>query len=538
MKTTIHRRIEEIILAAVNSIPHTSPIEVREDVFALPEELDVSELALAPSLLRLAVNNNVAPEGGYTANGYGLLVLARKPYANYSFRERGVASSVSLPWATKPGSTDFVSVPNLRPIHGYWNAFPTATEMGENMSALHRNYTLREPDKTSHCSVKVDLKPWDCPFTGGTGSFGRPIATINTLLKGYGLPLLDTLAGNEMLAKISTYLNGERVVVSWLDDPISELYSNETGRQTYPSCMKGCDANYFELYDDLQSAGRLRMLLVHKSSNTDSGDHIGRALVWCGQNPDDLYLDRIYCPTSPTSSDPRPDIVEAIANFCKAEGIAKAVFDQTSRLIPALSLTALRVRCNNYEYDAYPYVDSLRYLYHDGWISTSSARGEYHLILNQTDGRHEDQDEQEDLVVCACGNQYPESETRYSDARREHYHEDEVSWVDTANSFIPDDDIVRINRTAYDRERDDVVELHDGDYALYEDVVELHDGSYALIDDTNELHDGSYALTSDTVLLHDGAYALLEDAVEITDGYFVLREDDHENEDGTWSVNP
>ena len=498
MKTTIHRRIEEIILAAVNSIPHTSPIEVREDVFALPEELDVSELALAPSLLRLAVNNNVAPEGGYTAIGYGTLVQARKPYANYSFRERGVASSVSLPWATKPGSTEFVSVPNLRPTPGHWNTFPTATEMGENMSALHRNYTLREPDKTSHCSVKSDLKPWDCPFTGGTGSFGRPIATINTLLKSYGLPLLDTMAGNEMLAKISTYLNGERVVVSWLDEPISGLYSQEeTGRQQdFTSCMTGCDAHYFELYDDLQRAGHLRMLLVHKASNTDSGDHIGRALVWCGQNPDDLYLDRIYCPRSSTSSDPRPDIVEAIANFCKAEGIVKAVFEQTSRLIPALTLATLRVRCNNYEYDAYPYVDSLRYLYRDGWISTSSARGEYHRVLNQTDGRYEGQDEQEDLVLCACGNQYPESETRYSDARDGHYHEDEVSWVCTSNSYIPCDDIVHINRTDYDRERDNVVELHDGDYALERDAVELPNGD------------------------------------------FVLREDAHENKDGTWSVNP
>ena len=512
MKTTIHRRIEEIILAAVNSIPHTSPIEVREDVFALPEELDVSELALTPSLLRLAVNNNVAPEAGYTAIGYGILVLPRKFYVTYSFRERGVASSVSFPWVTKPGSFEFVDVPGLRPSVGYFNAFATATDMGEDMSTLHRSYTLREPDKTSHCRAEVEVKGWDCSFTGGTGSFGRPIATINTLLKGYGLPLLDTMAGNEMLAKIATYLNGERVVVSWLDGPISEIYSNESGRQSFPSCMKGCDDNYFELYDDLQRAGRLRMLLVHKSSNTDSGDHIGRALVWCGQNPDDLYLDRIYCPSSPTSSDPRPDIVEAIANFCKAEGIVKAVFDQTSRLIPALSLTALRVRCNNYEYDAYPYVDSLRYLYRDGWISTSSARGEDHIVLNQTDGRYEDQDDydQEDLVMCACGNQYPESETRYSDAREETYHEDEVSWVGTSDSYIPNDDIIRINGTDYDRERDDVVELPDGDYALERDTVELPNGDYALERDTVELPDGDYA----------------------------LREDAHENKDGTWSVNP
>jgi hypothetical protein len=303
--------------------------------------------------------------------------------------------------------------------------------------------------------------------------------------------------------------------------------------------MKGESSDYFEIYDELQTAGRLRMLLVRKASNTDGGTHIGRALVWVGENPSDSYIDRIYCPTSPTSSDPHPMVIQAIADFCKAEGIEKTVFDQTARVIPWLTKTTLRVKCSFY-FDHYPYVDSLRYLYDDGWLSTSSSRGYNCRILDQTDGRYngEDEEDEENMIYCACGNYYPEDETRHSDSRDEHYHNDDVSWVQSSSDYIPDDDIININNEPYDRERDDVVVLYNGDYALLDDVVELHDGEYALTEDTVKLHDGDYALTKDTVELHNGDYAFHDDVVTLSDGSFALAEDATENEDGTWSLSP
>jgi hypothetical protein len=231
--------------------------------------------------------------------------------------------------------------------------------------------------------------------------------------------------------------------------------------------------------------------------------------VWVGENPADSYIDRIYCPSSPSSSDPHPTVVQAIADFCKAEGIAKAVYDQTSRLIPWLTHATLRVKSNFY-FNHYPYVDSLRYLYDDGWLSTSSSRGYNCRVLDQTDGRYNGEDDEDDMIYCACGNSYPEDETSYSDSRGDHFHHDDVSWVQSSHDYIPNDDIVEINGTAYDRERDDVVYLHDGDYALMDDAVQLHDGDYALCDD----------------------------AVELPDGDYVLRVDATENKDGTWSVNP
>jgi hypothetical protein len=385
--------------------------------------------------------------------------------------------------------------------------------MGEHISLLRRGYTLRDPDKITNCRVHVEPKYWNCPDTGGTGSFGRPVATINAMLKGYGLPQLDTLAGNDMLARIAAAVNDERAVVSWLEGPISELYSGEdSGYQKFTSCMKGSPSGFFEMYDELQDAGRLRMLLVHKASMPDPDTHIGRALVWVGENPADSYIDRIYCESSPSSSDPHPMVVQAIADFCKAEGIAKTVFEQTSRLIPWLTHTTLRVKCS-FHFDYYPYVDSLRYLYDDGWLSTSSSRGYGCRILNQTDGTYEgadEDDQEEEEIECACGNWYPESETRYSNAREEHYHMSDVSWLGTSHDYIPNDDIVEINGTDYDGESDDVVQLHDGDYALIDDVVRLRGGDYALCDD----------------------------AVELPDGGYVLRVDATENKDGTWSVNP
>jgi hypothetical protein len=526
MKTELHNKIERIILTAINRIPSSRPFEVYGDVFALPEDLDIDQLAVNPSSLRLAVNTNISPEDGYTASGYGVLIRSNKPYATFTFRERGLATSVCVPWPTEPGTTECISVPLLPSYVGSCKNYTTVEEMGGHISQLRRGYTLREPEKTTNCRVSVDRKFWDCAHTGGTGSFGRPVATINTMLKGFGLPQLDTLAGNDMLAKVAAAVNDERAVVSWLEAPISELYSNESSSyQRFTSCMKGESPETFEIYDELQEAGRLRMLLVHKASRPESGTHIGRALVWVGANPDDSYIDRIYCESAANSSDPNPMVAQAISDFCKAEGIGKTVYEQTARVIPFLTHTTLRVKSNFY-FDRYPYVDSLRYLYDDGWLSTSSSRGYDCRILNQTDGMYEGQgqDDEDDLILCACGSYYPEDETRYSNSRGETYHNDDVSWVSTSDGFIPDDDIVSINGTDYDRERDDVVELHDGDYALHDDAIELHDGDYALIEDA--------------VLLHDGAYALERDAVELPDGYFVLRVDAHENEDGTWSVNP
>lgn len=513
MQTNLHNKIEEIILAAINNIPSPGrPFEVLRDVFALPDELDIDQLAVNPSSLRLAVNANTSPEDGYGSKGYGILIRPHRPHATFSFRERGLASSVCVPWPYIPGTPDAQTFPSLRSYSGYARRFDNAGEMGEHISLLRRGYTLRDPDKITNCRVSVDLKHWNCPDTGGTGSFGRPVATINAMLKGYGLPQLDTLAGNDMLARIAAAADDERAVVSWLEYPISELYSREDlAYQKFPSCMKGSPSGFFEMYDELQDAGRLRMLLVHKASSPDSGTHIGRALVWFGENPADSYIDRIYCDSSPTSSDPHPTVIQAIADFCKAEGIAKTVFEQTSRLIPWLAHTSLRVKCS-FHFNHYPYVDSLRYLYDDGWLSTSSSRGYDCRILDQTDGTYDgaDEDDQEEEIECACGNWYPESDTQYSIARDERYHESDVSWLDTASSFIPNEDIVLIGRVAYDRESDDVVELHDGDYALTDDVV----------------------------CLRGGGYALCDDAVELPDGGYVLRVNATENKDGTWSVNP
>lgn len=494
----LQNKIESLIIDAINKLSTpTSAFEVSRNVFKIPEDLHPSELVDNPASLKLAVYTNTAPRDAYVASGYGVRIDGAKPYATFSFRERGILTTAAFPWKLTPGSREVNPISGVSVWEGFGESWPTATDMEESMSGFRRGYTLRDPDKTTDCTVRVEWKSWDCPLTGGFGAFGRPIATINTLLKGYGLPTLDTTAGNDLLGAISAAAKGESVVVSWWDGAISELYSNErSSRQDFISCMKGQDSTLFEIYDDLQHKGTLRMLLVHKGSNTDEGYHIGRALVWSGENPPDQYIDRIYCESSSSSSDPRPDIVAAISEFCKAEGIQKTVYDQTARLIPWLMKTGLRVKSRFY-YDNYPYVDSLRYLYDDGWMSTSSDRGYDMRELNSTEGQYEGHDEiQEDLVECACGTQYPESEVQYSEARGESYHVGEVVWVDTSNSYIPDIDVVRIDGVRYDHERDDVVELRDGDYALCEDAVELPDGDY------------------------------------------VLRIDAHENKDGTWSVNP
>lgn len=480
-------------------------------MFKLPDDLNPSELVDNPASLKLAVFSNTSPIGSYvTTGGYGVRITDGKPFATFSYRERGIYSTASLPWKTGGGVRELARVSGVAAYDGFSTTYDCPSDMTEAMAGFRRGYTLREPDKTTDCRVQTEWRKWDCRSTGSVGSFGRPIATINALLKGYNLPTLDTTAGNDLLGAISAAAKGEEVVVSWLEGRISHLYCEECYRQNFTSCMKGGDSDWFTIYDDLQRKGTLRMLLVHKGDETDEGHHVGRALVWSGENPADHYIDRIYCESSSSSSDPRPDIVAAISEFCKAEGITKTVYDQTERLIPWLTKTGLRVK-SHFDYDHYPYVDSLRYLYDDGWMSTSSDRGYDMRELNSTDGDYEGHDsDDEEYITCHNGESYPESHVLYSEERDAHYHQEEVRYVNSSNSYIPREDIVHIGNEAYDCHRDDVIMLPNCDHALIDDVV----------------------------LLRDGDCALCEDAVELPDGDYVLRIDAHENKDGTWSVNP
>ena len=355
---------------------------------------------------------------------------------------------------------------------------------------------------------------------------GRPVATLNKWLKRFAVPTLDTTQGNALLAQIDDVLQEQRAQCAWAEGGIGRFYYTHAS-VPYSSCMAGACEDWFGLYDHMQSRGRLKLLEL-----TRDGQHIGRALVWFGSNPDDLYLDRVYAP--PYRDSFEPDVVQAIKEFCAAEGITKTVFAQTAERIglPYVGGFTIEVGAQPHDFSYYPYVDSLRYFGHDGRLRMGGSHS--CIVLDQTNGGPNEEDD-EGYVTLEGGGRVPEEDARHSNLFGEWYHYEDCTWSDLHGDWIPDDQLVELHCGTYTYcDNDELVRLHDGNYALRDDCEQLHDGEYALIKDAQELHDGEYALIEDAQELHDGEYALHADAQELHDGSYALKDDCTEQEDGTY----
>lgn len=279
---------------------------------------------------------------------------------------------------------------------------------------------------------------------------GKPVATINKWLKRYDLPPIDTERSNRWLADISTALAAREFTVEWIPEyvPISEVYSEWEGDEAegspeLGSCMSGISSTFFELYDDLQRAGKLTMLLIK-----DRGLHCGRALVWRDNN--ELYLDRVYC-IRMNSAFPQKAI-DAVRQFLGDEGIEKCVYS-TDGFSMHLSHRRLSVRvpyCTD-RYDSVPYVDSLRYWYADGYLSSSSDRGAFlRAELNRTDGELEINEEEEEPseVEDLNGDMIPEDEAIYLTVYNGYVRLYETT-VTYWHGRVHDDDVVYVSPLFY-----------------------------------------------------------------------------------------
>jgi hypothetical protein len=366
---------------------------------------------------------------------------------------------------------------------------------------------------------------------------GRIVSTLNAFLKRLALTPLDTPAGSALLASIDDLFIQNRVTVSWWEQSISYLYSG-TDTAPYVSCMKGRPEEWFALYDHMQRNGQLRMIVLERG-----GEHVGRALVWQGENPDDLYLDRIYA--EDYRGGQAPDVITAIKEFCRDHGIRKAVFEQTSERIGLTHVNGLRIKVaggmgpDDFEY--YPYVDSLRYFHYDGWLAMSSRSGVNQICLDDTDGGPNPGN----YVTLANGDRVPEDDAVFSSITDESYYRHDATYSEYHDTYIPDEEVVTTveGHVTYNDNEDltwlhdgectldsDYVELRNGEYAMEADAVELYDGSYVLDGDSDivELHNGDYALrhVHDIVRLHDGEYAIDDDCYELTPEGYALKDDD------------
>lgn len=103
---------------------------------------------------------------------------------------------------------------------------------------------------------------------------------------------------------------------------------------------------------------------------------------------------------------------------------------------------------------------------------------------------------------------------------------DGIAYDDFNHEWILSDDSVYCEGTSKTATESDVVCTYDGNYEHRDHVIELVDRQWAYEQDENivELHDGRYALNDNATLLYDGTYAHDgEDIVEIHNGEMALR---------------
>lgn len=104
--------------------------------------------------------------------------------------------------------------------------------------------------------------------------------------------------------------------------------------------------------------------------------------------------------------------------------------------------------------------------------------------------------------------------------------------------YISDNDAVEVDGEYYDPDclaDNDIVELHDGDYARSDDAVYVESQSeYYLTEECVELHDGDWALMDECVELHNGDWALNDDAWQCagSGGYYLTADDTPVEVDG------
>lgn len=334
----------------------------------------------------------------------------------------------------------------------------------------------------------------------------RPVSCIMQACDHLKIPKPDTKVTNDILADIEAVVKGYRYSCHFIDCPISEIYEAEPDDK-FGSCMASSPASWFELYDRLQEAGKLGMIRILR------GDvHAGRALVWYGSNPDDVYLDRIYTDTS--CGVKVPAALAAIKEFCAEHDIAKCIHPNTPNDIGLeFRNLSMLVPFDVCDCEELPYVDSMRYYFSDGRLrNRDNASGAYVVAkMCNTDGTAEIEDG--DYVTTSCGDRIREEDATYVERHGEYFH------------------------------NCDCVNTHDDEYELRDDCTELtsdyyghdvwaHDSRCTFIDDLDESYHND-----DIVELGDGSgeYWPAHLAVATPDGFYWRPTDDGIVEvDGVW----
>jgi hypothetical protein len=375
-----------------------------------------------------------------------------------------------------------------------------------------KQFTNTPPLFAEKAKVRVIDVSRDCIYTyeamARWSTYMKPVSCIMSVCDLLKLPKPDTRVTNEMLSQIPDIIKGFKYSCRWVEGDISSVYNNEH-RNMFNSCMASKNPNLFSLYDDLQAADKLRMVEIVRGDD----EHCGRALVWCGSNPDDMYLDRIYAFTE--NGHKVRAALNAVSEFCEQHGITKCVHSSVhEELGLEYRNLAMRMPFDLRRYDEFPYVDSMRYYFHDDMLrnKSTSPNSSLSFTMDQTDGTITDEDD-EDYVTTSCGDRIREEDATYIERHGEYFHNCDCVYTHDDEHELRDD----CTELASDYYGCDVW-AHDSNCTYFHDLNESYHN-----DDIVELGDGS------------GEYWPAHLAVATPDGFYWRPTDDGIVEvDGVW----
>ena len=415
--------------------------------------------------------------------------------------------------ANNPRTVAFESVPHDLQIKWPRGSFPQSEAASELLAKIPPMMLDKKATRGME-PVCISHTPNSELYRGG----GRTVAELNKWLSDLNFRKLTVPEGNSILSRLDDVRSKYVYSVDWNDKPISEEYNSERGSTSeMGSCMSGKPTSYFEMYDELEKQGKLRMIRIKRG-----GEPAGRALVWFDEGK--AYLDRVYLHyvnnSWPTHA------INLLKEFIKSEGIENYIYGSSGSVGDGLRHAPtfkIRVDFDPDYFDEVPYVDTMRY-FTDGYLRQDSGDIEF----CNTDGTHSGYDR----VECYHGEIRSECDCVHSDIYNDYVPDDMAVSVrrpcgDT--TYVYDDETVDLDSNFYSyptiayEDFDELVEHYSGDYIFSQDAVELHDGRYAHKDeDYDEMECGGIALADDTVE-SDSGIRLASECTEKPDGRYIYQ---------------
>jgi len=308
--------------------------------------------------------------------------------------------------------------------------------------------------------------------------------------------------------KVSLFVCNGDLIPLYYD---GENYSEYAGGNLSNSCMRGMNPETFDIYR--RNPDKVSMIVALDSVHRV----LGRALLWKTDNIG-LCMDTIYG---------KDEIRPMFIKFARENGIrykaSQSCHHHSFEMLDGESTIEgdyASVTLRHWDFDEYPYMDSLYYL--DGSVISNRRPDGQYRELRSTDGTYEELNEEvEDVIngdyIRECDGTHVDY--RYDGCSYSGYTECPTNYVDEVGSNVYVDHCIYIGNTYY---------MLDSSSIVY---VEKY-SEYYHIDDIVYDNNGEPIHCDDAVHTIDGDWVCIDDAVETSDGW--LLECDCENIYGEW----